>query len=103
MSAASGSLLTAVEDETPLDGSGKLDYEVVRQTEFYGIETEDWLALTIKVGCHNVLADRQYCCVLMVKNEDDVAMDILEHVVWSGLFNSRRCEIALRLTIIGEF
>jgi general transcription factor 3C polypeptide 3 (transcription factor C subunit 4) len=38
----------------------------------------------------------------MVKNEDDVAMDILEHVVWSGLFNSRRCEISLRLAIIGE-
>lgn len=36
----------------------------------------------------------------MVKNEEDVAMDILEHVVWSGLFNTRRCEIALRLTIV---
>lgn len=36
----------------------------------------------------------------MVKGEEDVAMDILEHVVWAGLFNNRRCEIALRLTII---
>lgn len=39
----------------------------------------------------------------MVKSEEDVAYDILEHVVWSGLFNSRRCEIALRLTIVGEW
>lgn len=76
------------EDETPLDQT-RPDYEVVRQTSFYGIGTEDWLALTIK-----------YCCVLMVKNEEDVAMDILEHVVWSGLFNNRRCEIALRLATV---
>lgn len=83
-------LLTGtVEDETPLDQTGRPDYEVVRQTSFYGIGTEDWLALTIK-----------YCCVLMVKNEEDVAMDILEHVVWSGLFNNRRCEIALRLATV---
>lgn len=68
---------------------GKYDYEVRRQTEFYGIGYEDWLTLTIK-----------YCCVLMVKGEEDVVMEILEHVVWAGLFNNRRSEIALRLTII---
>lgn len=83
------SLTSPVEDETPLDQTGRPDYEVVRQTSFYGIGTEDWLALTIK-----------YCCVLMVKNEEDVAMDILEHVVWSGLFNNRRCEIAIRLATV---
>lgn len=82
-------LTAPVEDDTPLDQTGRPDYEVVRQTSFYGIGTEDWLALTIK-----------YCCVLMVKNEEDVAMDILEHVVWSGLFNNRRCEIALRLATV---
>jgi general transcription factor 3C polypeptide 3 (transcription factor C subunit 4) len=38
----------------------------------------------------------------MVKNEEDVAMDILEHVVHAGLFNNRRSEIALRMTIICE-
>lgn len=37
----------------------------------------------------------------MVKGEEDVAMDILEHVVWSGLFNNRRSEVALRMTMIG--
>ena len=37
----------------------------------------------------------------MVKNEEDVAMDILEHVIWSGLFNNRRSEVALRITIVG--
>lgn len=37
-----------MDDDAPLDG--KYDYEVRRQTEFYGINTEDWLALTIKVG-----------------------------------------------------
>lgn len=42
-----------MEDETPLDS--KYDYEVRRQTEFYGISTEDWLALTIKVSCWNKL------------------------------------------------
>lgn len=36
----------------------------------------------------------------MVKGDEDVAMDILEHVVWGGLFNNRRCEVALRLAII---
>jgi general transcription factor 3C polypeptide 3 (transcription factor C subunit 4) len=38
----------------------------------------------------------------MVKSEEDVAMDILEHVLWSGLFNNRRCEVALRMTINGQ-
>ena len=38
----------------------------------------------------------------MVKGEEDVAIDILEHVLWSGLFNNRRSEVALRMTIIGE-
>jgi len=38
----------------------------------------------------------------MVKNEADVSMDILDHVVWSGLFYNRRSEIALRLTAVGE-
>ncbi|KLT39056.1 TPR-like protein [Cutaneotrichosporon oleaginosum] len=80
--------IMGLEDDTPIE-PGRIDYEIRRQTEFYGIRAEDWLALTIK-----------YCCVLMVKGEEDVAYDILEHVVWSGLFNSRRCEIALRLTIV---
>ncbi|KAK4684844.1 general transcription factor 3C polypeptide 3 (transcription factor C subunit 4), partial [Tremellales sp. Uapishka_1] len=75
------------EDETPLDQGS--NYLVVRTTEFYGMGAEEWLSLTIK-----------YCCVLMVKSEGEVAMDILEHVVWSGLFFNKRCEIALRLTII---
>lgn len=38
----------------------------------------------------------------MVKNEEDAAMDILEHVVWAGLFNNVRSEVALRMCIIGE-
>lgn len=38
----------------------------------------------------------------MVKNEEDVAMDILEHVIWSALFSNKRSELALRMTIIGE-
>lgn len=38
----------------------------------------------------------------MVKNEDELAMEILEHVMWAGLFNNRRAETALRLTIVGE-
>ena len=38
----------------------------------------------------------------MAKGEEDVAIDILEHVIWSGLFNNRRSEVALRMTIIGE-
>jgi hypothetical protein len=48
------------------------------------------------------LADEKYCCVLMIKNEEDVAIDILEHVVWSNLFNNRRCEVAIRMSIIGR-
>ncbi|OCF58798.1 hypothetical protein L486_03288 [Kwoniella mangroviensis CBS 10435] len=60
-----------------------------RRTEFYGLNYEEWLTLTVK-----------YCCVLMVKSEEDIAMDILEHVIWSGLFHNRRCEVALRLTMI---
>lgn len=42
--------IMGLEDETPLDGSGRVDYEVRRQTDFYGISSEDWLALMIKVG-----------------------------------------------------
>ena len=38
----------------------------------------------------------------MVKAEEDVAFDILEHVIWSGLFNNRRSEVVLRMTIISE-
>lgn len=38
----------------------------------------------------------------MVKNEQDLAMDILEHVLFAGLFNNRRSELALRLTVICE-
>jgi hypothetical protein len=38
----------------------------------------------------------------MVKNEEDVAMDILEHVIWSALFSNKRSELALRMTIIGK-
>ncbi|ORX38805.1 hypothetical protein BD324DRAFT_655212, partial [Kockovaella imperatae] len=64
-------------------------YVVVRQTSFYGLDCEEWLSLVVK-----------YCCVLMVKNEEDVALDILEHVIWSGLFNNRRSEVVLRMTII---
>jgi general transcription factor 3C polypeptide 3 (transcription factor C subunit 4) len=94
--------IMGLEDDTPIE-PGRIDYEIRRQTEFYGITAEDWLALTIKVRLRRDVADSQYCCVLMVKSEEDVAYDILEHVVWSGLFNSRRCEIALRLTIVGEW
>ncbi|OCF32590.1 hypothetical protein I317_00359 [Kwoniella heveanensis CBS 569] len=65
------------------------EYTVFRRTEFYGLNYEEWLTLMVK-----------YCCVLMVKNEEDIAMDILEHVVWSGLFHNKRCEVAIRLTII---
>nr|XP_018265461.1 uncharacterized protein I303_01827 [Kwoniella dejecticola CBS 10117]OBR87619.1 hypothetical protein I303_01827 [Kwoniella dejecticola CBS 10117] len=74
------------EDDAPADQPTHITY---RRTEFYGLNYEEWLTLTVK-----------YCCVLMVKNEEDIAMDILEHVIWSGLFHNRRCEIALRLTII---
>ena len=38
----------------------------------------------------------------MVKDEEDVAMDILEHVITAGLFQTRRCEVALRMIAIGE-
>ncbi|WWC86899.1 uncharacterized protein L201_001778 [Kwoniella dendrophila CBS 6074] len=75
------------EDDAPADqGPTHITY---RRTEFYGLNYEEWLTLTVK-----------YCCVLMVKNEEDIAMDILEHVIWSGLFHNRRCEVALRLTMI---
>jgi len=37
----------------------------------------------------------------MAKHEYEVAMEILEHMIFSAIFYSRRCEIALRLTIIG--
>ncbi|WVN89418.1 uncharacterized protein L203_104641 [Cryptococcus depauperatus CBS 7841] len=65
------------------------EYQVFRKTSFYGLSSEEWLAIVVK-----------YCCVLMVRGEEDTAMDILEHVVWSGLFHNRRCEITIRLTII---
>ena len=29
-------------------------------------------------------------------------MEILEHVVQAALFNTRRCEVAIRMTTIGE-
>ncbi|EIW71252.1 hypothetical protein TREMEDRAFT_27203, partial [Tremella mesenterica DSM 1558] len=64
-------------------------YVILRSTDLYGLGYEEWLALVIK-----------YCCVLMVKSEEEFALDILEHVVWSGVFNNRRCEIALRLTTV---
>lgn len=38
----------------------------------------------------------------MVKDEEDVAMDILEHVITAGLFQNRRCEVALRMMTVGE-
>ncbi|WVQ98069.1 hypothetical protein IAU59_005191 [Kwoniella sp. CBS 9459] len=75
------------EDDAPAEKGS--EYTVFRRTEFYGLNYEEWLTLMVK-----------YCCVLMVKNEEDIAMDILEHVVWSGLFHNKRCEVALRLTII---
>ncbi|WWC67957.1 uncharacterized protein I206_101876 [Kwoniella pini CBS 10737] len=74
------------EDDAPAEGPTHVTF---RRTEFYGLNYEEWLTLTVK-----------YCCVLMVKSEEDIAMDILEHVIWSGLFHNRRCEIALRLTMI---
>lgn len=76
-------IVEEIDDDNP--------YHVFRKTSFYGLSNEEWLTLVVK-----------YCCVLMVRREEEVAMDILEHVVWSGLFHNRRCEIALRLTIIGE-
>ncbi len=87
---------------------GSTNYLTVRQTEFYGLGCEEWLALVIKVSFashlrgHAQYAIRKYCCVLMVKSEEDVALDILEHVIWSGLFNNRRSELALRMTVIGQ-
>ncbi|KAL1412045.1 transcription factor TFIIIC subunit tfc4 [Vanrija albida] len=77
------------EHDKPIEG--KLEYAIRRQEDFYGIKSEDWLAITVK-----------YCCVLMSKDRKSTvyAMGILDHVVWSGPFNSRRCEVALRLTII---
>lgn len=42
--------IIGMEDDTPLDGPGRIEYDVRRQTEFYDISAEDWLALTIKVG-----------------------------------------------------
>jgi len=94
------------EDEEPPEADKTSKYITLRISEFYGLNCEEWLNLVIKVGtfasgldlCHS----RQYCAVLMVKNEEDVAMDILEHVVHAGLFNNRRSEIALRMTIICE-
>ncbi|KAK8847416.1 hypothetical protein IAR55_005274 [Kwoniella newhampshirensis] len=75
------------EDDAPMEAGSS--YTTFRRTEFYGLNYEQWLTLMVK-----------YCCVLMVKDEGDIALDILEHVVWSGLFHNRRCEVALRLTII---
>jgi general transcription factor 3C polypeptide 3 (transcription factor C subunit 4) len=101
-------LRIAVEDETPQEESGPSKYLVMRQTDFYGLDMEEWLVLVIKAswGASSALLDLalivQYCCVLMVKSEEDVAMDILEHVVWSGLFNNARAEVALRLAIVGK-
>jgi hypothetical protein len=37
----------------------------------------------------------------MAKEENAVAMEILEQMVWSAIFFYRRGEIALRLTTIG--
>ena len=39
----------------------------------------------------------------MAKEENEVAMEILEQMVWSALFYNRRAETALRLTTIGEY
>jgi hypothetical protein len=38
----------------------------------------------------------------MVKLEEELAMEILDHVIWAGLFYNRRAELALRLTLIGR-
>ena len=73
-------------------------------TEFYGLSREDWLSLVIKVNlsiCSGYKAECQYCCVLMAKHENEIALEILEHMLFSAIFYSRRCEIALRLTVIG--
>jgi hypothetical protein len=56
-----------------------------------------------RVKVETISADDQYCAVLMVKNEDELAYDILQHVVYAGIFNTRRCEVALRLMTVGEF
>jgi general transcription factor 3C polypeptide 3 (transcription factor C subunit 4) len=86
----------------------------VRMSEFYGISREDWLSLVVKVCFYTPdhplpslirqykEADIQYCCVLMAKHENEVALEILEHMVWSAVFYNRRCEIAMRLTLVGE-
>lgn len=37
----------------------------------------------------------------MVKDENEVALEILEQMVWSAVFYYRRAELALRLTVIG--
>lgn len=36
------------EHDKPIEG--KLEYAIRRQEDFYGIKSEDWLAITIKVG-----------------------------------------------------
>ena len=93
------------EEEEPLDAEKASKYITLRISEFYGLNCEEWLNLVIKVGLpqrDRAESLRQYCAVLMVKNEEDVAMDILEHVVHAGLFNNRRSEIALRMTTICE-
>jgi general transcription factor 3C polypeptide 3 (transcription factor C subunit 4) len=81
----------------------------IRMTEFYGLSREDWLSLVVKVSLSSFIpssltvgADPQYCCVLMAKHENEVALEILEHMVYSAIFYNRRCEIALRLALVGK-
>lgn len=38
----------------------------------------------------------------MAKEENEVAMEILEQMVWSAIFYYHRGEIALRLTLVGK-
>jgi len=38
----------------------------------------------------------------MAKHENEVALEILEHMVYSAIFYNRRCEIALRLALVGK-
>ena len=90
-----------MEDEALADDGGD-KYMIVRQSEFYGLGREEWLTLVIKVCSSHDRADDQYCCVLMVKNEEELATEILEHVLWAGLFHNHRSELALRLTIISK-
>ncbi|WVQ83249.1 hypothetical protein IAT38_005388 [Cryptococcus sp. DSM 104549] len=82
--------LLGIEDSDAENVAPDVKWAVFRRTEFYGLNYEQWLLIILK-----------YSSVMTVRGEPEIALDVLEHVVWSGLFHNRRCEIAIRLAIIG--